>query len=176
MHLDRALLRKEDSMLKVGQKIMYRRMVCTVKDVVKSYREGQDYYKLAPCYDETLVIHAPVEGCEKLYRPLISKSEVEELIRLIPETEVIEADSRTLENAYKDLFSSEKHLDLVKIIKTAYIRGEEKLEKGQARSEKDKIFFRKAEDALYCELAVVLGKTIDETREYVVERVAGLVV
>ena len=79
-----------------------------------------------------------------------------------------------LENIYKDLFNSEKHVDLVKIIKTAYLRGEEKIEKGQSRSEKDKIFFRKAENALYSELAVVLGKSVEDTRAYVVDRVEAL--
>lgn len=161
-------------MLESGQIIMYRRDVCTVKEVVKDYREGNDYYKLAPFYDESLMIHAPVEAVDSSSRQLLSREEIEDLIGRMPAIECVTTDDRTLENVYKELYHSEKHEDLIRIIKTAYMRGEKKIEKGQKRSERDKEYFRKAEKALYNELAVVLGKSVPETRDYVVERVAAL--
>lgn len=153
---------------------MYRRDVCTVKAIVKNYRDDHDYYKLAPFYDESLMIHAPMDGVDNSCRHLLSKPEIEKLISLIPTIECIDTDDRTLESIYKELYHSEKHEDLVRIIKTAYMRGEKKIEKGQKRSERDKEYFRKAEKALYSELAVVLEKSIDDTREYMVDRVAAL--
>lgn len=161
-------------MLKVGQTIMYRRDVCTVKQRLKNFREDQDYYKLAPHYDQSLLINAPVDSVNQSFRKLLTRTEIDSLISNIPDIQCVDVEDRTLEAVYKDLYHSEKHEDLVKIIKTAYMRGEKKLQKGLKRSERDKEYFRKAEKALYSELAVVLGKTVDDTREYVVGRVAAL--
>lgn len=156
---------------------MYRRSVCEVKDVLKKFRDNKDYYKLAPIYDDSLLINAPVEGFDELYRPILTKSEAEGLIDNIPEVDCAEIENeRVVEAAYKSLYDTQKHEDLVKIIKTTYLRAEEKLEKGLKRSEKDKVYFRKAEDSLYGELAISLGMSIDETRDYVVERVRAMAV
>ncbi len=164
-------------MLKPGQIIMYRRSVCEVKDVLKKFRDNKDYYKLAPIYDDTLLINAPVEGFDELYRPILTRSEAEGLIDNIPEVDCAEIENeRVVEAVYKNLYDTQKHEDLVKIIKTTYLRAEEKLEKGQKRSEKDKLYFRKAEEALYGELAVSLGLSVEQTRDYVVDRVATLAV
>lgn len=162
-------------MPKVGQIIMYRRDVCEVKEIVKKFRDDKDYYKLSPCYDESLTIHAPAEGIAEVFRPLLSKAEVNDLIESIPAVEPVDTGTRMIENVYRDLFNSGKHEDLIRIIKTTYLRAEEKLGKGQKRSEKDKVYFRMAEDALYNELAIVLDKSVADTRDYVVERVTAIV-
>lgn len=165
---------KGSEMLKAGQVIMYRRSVCEVVEVLKNFREDKDYYKLAPVYDKTLIIQAPVEGFEDVSRPLLTKTEAEALIDRIPSIDHVETEDRMLETVYKDLYGTEDHDDLVRIIKTTYLRGEKKAEKGQKRSEKDKEYFRKAENVLYSELAVALGKSVNETKGYVVERVAAM--
>ncbi|OYW86387.1 hypothetical protein B7Z17_00520, partial [Candidatus Saccharibacteria bacterium 32-49-10] len=67
---------------------------------------------------------------------------------------------------------SENHEDLIRIIKTAYMRGEEKLNRGQQRNEKDKQYFRLAEKTLYNEFAVVLDKSYEDTKAYVVSQAA----
>jgi len=157
-------------MYKIGDVVMYRRNVCVVKEIITNFREQGGYYKLSPLYDKTLVIHAPADSPKGIFRPLLNKGEIEALINEIPNIECVEVDDRLLENTYKELFNSARHEDLVKIIKTAYSRGEHKAQKGLKRTENDKMYFQKAEKALYSELAIVLDKTIDETREYIIER------
>ncbi|NCU30042.1 CarD family transcriptional regulator [Candidatus Saccharibacteria bacterium] len=153
---------------------MYRRSVCTVCEIIENFRDQGRYYRLVPHYDSSLVIHAPVDSPEGFFRPLLTKQEVDKLINSIPDVKCLDVGDRLLENAYKDLFNSEKHDDLICIIKTAYLHNEQRIQGGQRRSEKDRIYFQKAEQALYGELAVSLGKTIDETRDYIVERVGSL--
>ena len=116
-------------MLKVGQTIMYRRDVCTVKQRLKNFREDQDYYKLAPHYDQSLLINAPVDTVNQSFRKLLTRTEIDSLISNIPDIQCVDVEDRTLEAVYKDLYHSEKHEDLVKIIKTAYMRGEKKAPK-----------------------------------------------
>lgn len=161
-------------MVKTGQTVVYRGNVCYVKELVKQYRGEEDYYKLVPVYDASMTIHTPVATIEDLARPVISKREVERLIRRMPDIECVTAENRTLEHTYKALLDSKNHEDLIRIIKTAYMRGEEKLNRGQQRNEKDKQYIRVAEKTLYSEFAVVLNKSYDETKAYVVSQVEAL--
>ena len=158
-------------MAKSGDIVVYRRDVCRVKDLIKKYRNDEDYYVLLPLNDETLTVYVSVENAAKLFRPVISREEAEELISKIPNIEPVEVGDRMIENVYRDLIHSNEHEDLVRVIKTAYLRSEEKLQKGLRRSEKDKTYFRMAEKILYSELSVCLEKTYNETEEYVVSQV-----
>ena len=159
-------------MVEAGQTIVYRGNVCKVRELVCGYRDGEDYYKLMPVYDPSMTIHTPVATIGELARPVISREEVDRLIRIMPEIECVTAENRTLENIYKALLESENHEDLIRIIKTAYTRGEEKLNRGQQRNEKDKQYFRLAEKTLYNEFAVVLDKSYEDTKAYVVSQAA----
>lgn len=159
-------------MLEVGQVIMYRRNVCTVNEVITNYRDQGKYYKLTPCFDESLVIHAPVDAPGAVFKPLLSVAEVASLMQLIPSIQYLDPDTMALEKTYKDLYESERHEDLVRIIKTAHMRRGQPLTKGFKRSEKDKMYIQKAEKTLYCELAVVMQKSVQEARTYVVDHLA----
>ncbi len=158
-------------MSKAGDIIVYRRDVCKVKGLAEKYRNDEDYYILSPLNDDTLTVYTSVKSAKKLFRPVISRLEAEELIARIPDIEPVDIEGRMIEAVYKELIHSDEHEDLVRIIKTAYIRGEAKLRKGLRRGEKDKMYFRMAEKMLYNELAASLEKTYDETEEYVVSRV-----
>jgi len=160
--------------IKVGEKIVYGRDVCTVTERLEAYKDGKTFFLLTPVSDGTLVIRAPESRIKKIGRPLISFAEIETLLSEIPTIKVLDTDDRMLETSYKSLLESNSHQALISIIKTVYLRNQEKLDKGLKRGEKDKVYFRMAEHALYSELSVVLDKTIDETREYVVERVRTL--
>lgn len=87
----------------------------------------------------------------------------------MPEIECVTAENRTLENIYKTLLESKNHEDLIRIIKTAYMRGEKQ---SGLLNEKDKQYFRLAEKTLYNEFAVVLDKSYEDTKAYVVSQAA----
>lgn len=161
-------------MLSIGQNVVYRRSVCTVTDIIENYRDNKCYYKLTPFYESSLSIHTPVDCPEGLFKPLITKSEIEDLINKSVDIAPVDTSDRMLENVYKELFDTEKREDLIRVIKTARTRKEDQLSKGQRRCEKDRTYLRKAQQALYGEIAVVLGKPIDETREYILNRVSLL--
>ena len=158
-------------MAKAGDIVVYRRDVCKVKGLAKKYRNDEDYYILSPLDDDTLTVYTTIANAKKLFRPVISRKEAKELIERIPSIEPVEVGDRMIETVYKELIHSDEHEDLVRIIKTAYLRSEAKLKKGLRRSEKDKMYFRMAEKMLYSELAASLEKTYDETEEYVVTQV-----
>lgn len=158
----------------IGQTIVYQRKVCQVNDLIKNYRNDEDYYVLSPLYDKSLVMYVPATLFNKQARPIITKQAVEKLIDQIPDIEKVEIDEKLLEATYRDLFKTEKHEDLIRIIKTTYLRNENKAKRGLKTGEKDKTYFRLAENALYNELAIVLDKTPEDTKKYVLDRVQAL--
>lgn len=161
-------------MFKVGDIVVHKRDICKITGIVKNYRLDEDYYTLSPIDDSSLVIHTPVLDERGLIRSVISKKEAESLIKEIPNIATIEFnDDRSLEVKYNALIDSGKNEDLIQIIKTTYLRREEKENKGKKVNEKDKNYFRLAEKMFYSELSVVLDKTYDETKDYVVSKVTS---
>jgi len=162
-------------MYKVGDIVVHKRDICKISGIAKNYRPGEDYYILSPIDDNSLVIHTPILDGRGLIRSIITKEEAERLIKEIPNIATIEFnDDRSLEVKYNALVNSGKNQDLIQIIKTTYLRREEKEIKGKKVNEKDKNYFRLAEKMFYSELSVALNKTYDETKEYIVSKVTGL--
>jgi CarD family transcriptional regulator len=79
-----------------------------------------------------------------------------------------------IELEYKNLLSTGSKEDIIKVIKTAYLRNKERLQKKKKLSEKDTNYLEKAEKLLYNELSVVLNLSIDATREYIIDKVEAI--
>ena len=160
-------------MYKVGDYIVYKRDVCKVKEIKEKYYNNTDYYVLNPISDLSLKINVPVNN-DKLLRPLITEEEVHLIINSIPNIDIIDEDDRILEVIYKDLLKSEKHEDLIKIIKTTYLRNKTRVDSDKKISEKDDTYFKLAERYLYTEFSVVLNKSFEDTKNYVISEVEKL--
>lgn len=154
-------------MYKIGDKVVYKRDVCVVSEV-KDIKDRK-YYVLLPTLDDSLKITIPIDNGN--IRPLLTKKEVEALINRINHIDIITSNQRLIENDYKELLHSGKHEDLIKIIKTTYLRNKERLDNKRVAGEKDKEYFNKAEKFLYNEISYVLGLSYDETKKYVNEAV-----
>lgn len=74
-----------------------------------------------------------------------------------------------LEVQYKDMLNTGNHKDLIKIIKTTYLRNEDRVNSKKRISEKDSTYFKLAEKYLYNELAISLNMTVDEVKDYIFE-------
>ena len=160
-------------MFKINEVVVHKCDICKITEIKKDFMLGQDYYTLIPIDDSSLVIHTPVSDNRGLLRKVISKDDAEAIIKRMSEIETIApSDERTLENEYIKLINSGKHEDLVRIIKTAYLRNAEKENCGKKPGEKDKRYFKRAEKLFYTELSIALKMTYQETKDYVVKQVA----
>ena len=101
----------------------------------------------------------------------LTKKEVEDIIKTIPNIKPIISTDRLIENEYRNLLNTNKHEDLIKIIKTTYLRNKERLDNNKKIGGKDDEYFKQAEKYLYSEFSIVLGMSYDETRKYVIEKV-----
>ena len=154
-------------MYKVGDYVVYKRDVCVIKNL------KEDSYVLSPVDDDTLKITVKVSN--NSIRDLIDKKDCEKLIKSIPNIDIIKESDKNLENKYKSLLSSGNIEDLIKIIKTTYLRNENRLSNHKKIGEKDDAYFKKAEKLLYNEISISLGMSYEETKKYVIGTVESLI-
>lgn len=155
-------------MFKVNDYLVYRKEVCKVTEI-KEYKNDFLYYVITPINDTSLRIEVPTDS--SVIRPLISKRKIQTIIEEIPNIKEIAENDRLLENKYKELLKSGTYNDLITIIKTTYLRNETRDKEKKKRSEKDTTYFNLAEKYLYTEFSVVLGKSYEDTKEYVISKV-----
>ncbi len=152
--------------------LVYKKDVCKVREIRKNQINGKDYYILIPINDDSLIIEVPVENRLGYIRNIISKKEAEKLIKKIPTIEPLSnIDDKYIEKKYKDLLYNGSIEDLIRIIKTTYIRNDNRIKNNKKISDKDKTFFEKAEEYLYNELSIALGMSVEETKEYIISKV-----
>lgn len=156
-------------MYNVGDYVVYKRDVCVVKEINKKYYNDMDYYKLEPINDNSLKLDVPVNN--KYIRNIISREELDNIIDNIPNIDVIKCNDKYIENDYKSLMHSGRHEDLIKIIKTTYLRNKERIDNKKKVTDKDIMYFKKAEEYLYTEVSIVLGVSYEEAKTYVIDKV-----
>lgn len=161
-------------MFNIGDYVVYKRDVCKIKEIKKSHFNNKDYYVLIPIDDNTLKIDVPTDNINGLLRPIISKEEVTNIIRQAVNIPIIETNNKLIENEYKQLLNSGKHEDLIKIIKTTYLRNKERIDMGKKIGDKDDLYFKRAEQLLYNEFSIALNMNYDDTKKYVVDAVSLL--
>lgn len=161
-------------MFNVNDYVVYRKNVCKIKEIKKNSDENM-YYTLIPVTDESLKIEVPISSNSNVLRGLINTTEINSLIEEIPNINPILDDDKMIENEYKELLKSGTHKDLIKIIKTTYLRNKERQDNKKKISDKDKKYFEQAENYLYTELSIVLGMNFDETKKYIEDKVGSIV-
>jgi len=158
-------------MRKVGEYVVYRKEVCEIIEIKEKVFNNKDYYVLVPINDKSLKLQVPTDTDNDYLRDLISLSELHQIITMIPKIEVNNVNDKLIENEYKRLMNNGSFEDLIKIIKTTYLRNRNRLENNRKISDKDQQYFQKAEKYLYTEFSIVLNKTYEETKEYIISRV-----
>lgn len=146
-----------------NEMIVYKKDVCKITDIKEI--NNLKYYILNPINDTSLKIQVPIDN--KDIRNLISKDEVNKIIKKMPSIEIIKNNNKLLENEYKNLLKEGSFESLIKIIKTAYLRNKERLDNNKKKQEKDDYYLELAEKYLYTEFSVVLNKNINEMKDYI---------
>ncbi|MEE3343532.1 MAG: hypothetical protein VZS44_05535 [Bacilli bacterium] len=164
-------------MYKKNDYLVYKKDVCKVKEIKKNKLNGLDYYILVPIDDESLIIDVPTDNRMGYIKDIITKEEAEKLINSIPQIEPLSnIEDKYIENRYKNLLYNGTREDLIRIIKTTYLRNEERTKNKKRISDKDFNYFNKAEKYLYNELSIALNMSFDETKDYIISKVKELIV
>jgi len=161
---------------KVDDLVVYRRDVCKVVGKQKSDFTGEMCYILVPLekQDGSVKMQVPVSNKGGHLRDLVSKEEIEELIRQAPEIEMLESKPANMKSQYAALLKSDDITDLICIIKTSYARNKERLDQHKKLASIDDEYLHKAEKYLYDELSASMGVSYDEAKEYFEKEVASI--
>lgn len=158
-------------MFKVGEYVIYKRDLCKIEKIENNPQTTEEHYVLSPIQDESLVIKVPTSNKLGYLRYPLSKKEAEDLIAKIPLIPKLETTDKLLENNYRNLMKTNTHEDLIKIIKTTYLRNQARINNGKKVGDKDLTLFNQAEKLLYNELSYSLGITYTECKNYIIETI-----
>ena len=146
--------------------------VCVVDEITTLNITGVDkkreYYILKPVYVKGSTVYVPVDTADGSLRKILNEQEARELIHGIPEIPLITiTNDKLLEQEYRGCMKSNDCAELVRVIKTIYLRKQKRLEAGRKVTAVDAKYFRMAEDNLYGELAVSLQMPRGEVENYI---------
>jgi CarD family transcriptional regulator len=162
-------------MYKVNDKIVYgTHGVCEVMEIGRLSMSVADrkkkYYTLRPVYQKESVIYVPVDNEKIPMRPILTREEVDELLQEIPRLDTIwVSNEKEREYQYKQIILRGDCRELVRIIKTIYLRMQSRIEDGKKVAAVDERYFRQAEDLLYGELAYVLDMKKSDMNPFISE-------
>lgn len=142
--------------------IVYRKETC------KIIEKEDGYYRLVPVNDTSIKYKVPVDS--NFLKKVITKEEIDRLLLEIPEINTIDLGEKQIEQEYKELMKSGTHEDLVKIIKTSYLRNQIRIINNKRISKIDDEYFRRAEKYLYEEIGIVLNLSFENTKEYIINK------
>ena len=146
--------------------------VCVVEEITTLDIAGVD--KKREYYILNLCICPPARYIFRWIRrkvpcvKVLAHEEAENLIHRIPEIPMITiANDKLLEQEYKNCLKTSSCQDLIRIIKTIYLRKRAREEAGRKETAVDARYFRIAEDHLYGELAVALDMSRENVESYI---------
>lgn len=165
-------------MYQVGELIVYGNVgVCRVKDVKQlapsKAGETQPYYVLEPLF-QSCTISTPVGNRKVFMRPVISRSEAERLIDMIPSLQTTEYHSpvsRELREHYEASIKNYDCRELMELTMSIYAKKQTREQTKKKIGVVDERFMRRAEELLFGELAVALEIPREGVQEYIAARV-----
>lgn len=160
-------------MYKINDYVIYKREVCVVKDLKKI--NNQDYYTLENKEDTSLKISIPVSQETQLLRHLATFDEISNTLDHINEIPTLNINERNLEEQYKLLLQGTTIENLIKIIKTAYIRNEIRKNNHKHLSDTDTSYQELAEQFLFNEIAYAMNISYDAAKELVFNKLVNIV-
>lgn len=166
-------------MFEINDYIVYGNMsVCKVIDVCtpKGIIGNKKYYKLEPIYEHGSTIYTPVNNEKVIMRKVITKEEAEKIIDCIPAIDIMESDleEKLMEEEYKKAIKTNDNKEWIKVIKTLYIKSQERKNNGKKPEKIVGDYLKIAEKLFHGELAISLGMPVDMVGDYIAERMKNI--
>ncbi len=132
------------------------------------------YYVLEPVYGGTSTVFVPVDNptLTAKMQKILSAEEIYRLIRSMPNEEPlwIEDDAKRKE-AFQRILCSGDRVQLIRLIKTLYLRQQTRKEQHKKPCAEDERFFKEAERLLYEEFAYVLNIRQDQVVPFIFQQI-----
>lgn len=157
----------------IGDYIVHgRNGVCKIEDITHIDISGADkkqlYYVLSPMKTPGSKIFFPVDSDKVIMRAVVTKEEAENIVKSIESIEPAWIENeRQRELKYKEAIGTCDCIQWISIIKTLYLRNQERLEQGKKITFVDDRYYKEAKQNLYDEFSIALGIDKDEVEDYI---------
>lgn len=148
--------------------------ICKIEDIL--YLNPQDernnilYYLMKPIEDKKEKIYVPVSNADSRLRLCMTKKMAWSLIKRIPEIPTAWVNNEKMrEQNYKEAVKANDPEALVAVIKMIYQRKQKRLAQGKKCTSTDTRYFQIAENLLYMELGVAIGKPKQEICDTIID-------
>ena len=164
-------------MFEAGDYVIYgHNGICQVKGTTTLEMEGVPknrlYYILTPQDGRTGTIYTPTENGKLVLRSVMSREEAEQLIQDIPDIETLDIENdKRREEKYKECLRTCDGREMLRVIKTIYLRKSKRLRCGKKATAVDERYMKMAENNLYSELSMLLEVPKDEMVSYIAAQV-----
>jgi len=152
--------------------------VCKVENIttldITGVDQKREYYILKPLYMSGSTVYVPVDSSKETMRSVLQREEAQKLIEAIPEIPLLEITNEKLsEQIYRESIRTNNCEELVRIIKTIYLRKQKRIQAGRKVTAVDAKYFHLAEENLYGELAVALDISREDVESYISGMIDG---
>lgn len=160
-------------MFEVGEYVVCgNKGVCVVEKIttldIAGVDKEREYYILKPKYQKGSTVYVPVDAPKESMRRVIDRAEAQKLIDTIQDVPVLAITNEKLsEQVYRESLKSGNCEEWIRIIKTIWLRKQERMQAGRKVTAVDAKYFHIAEESLYGELAVALDLERDEVEAYI---------
>lgn len=150
--------------------------VCRVVNITGNPIDKLDkvrkYYVLEPVFEKGSTVYTPVDNDKVVMRRIMSKKEAEDLVGRITTIDTVWIqEEKSREQMYKEAIRTYDCQSLVQIIKTLYLRKQNRLKEGKKVLSSDEQYLRRAEELLYSEMSLALSIPKEEVEAYIAEAV-----
>ena len=165
-------------MFRKGELVIYGNDgICRIEEIgipvgTPMEHSGKEYYMLTPVFGSGM-IYAPLDT-KVFMRPILTKEEAEQMIRQMPEIQeesVIGRDVRTLNEMYKGFLATHQCEDLVRLIKTLYVKEKTMEGNGKKLAKTEQEFSKVAKELLHREFAIALDIPYEEVSVYITKKI-----
>ena len=166
-------LRRVRQMFKTGDIFVYgANGACVITGIKeeKFGRETKTYYILSPFYDSRETIFVPVdnEALTGKMKRVLSKEEILDMIKSLPECESIWNDNANIRREeFRKIINAAERSELLKLLKTLHEQKQKLESAGKNLSVSDDRFYRKTQNIIHSEIAVVLNLEMKEVETFI---------
>ncbi len=163
-------------MYNIGDTILYAAQgVCKIQEMMQRDFNGtiMEYYVLKPVFSDNSTIYVPVNNPALVgkMRRILSKEEIEQIIRDMPEEELLWFDDEAeRKEKFREVLFRADTRELVRMIKALYLHQQKQQEKGKHLHAADERVFKEAEKILYDEFALVLQIRPEQVVPFITEK------
>lgn len=160
-------------MYDIGDYVVYgNKGVCRIEKIgpidIPGMSSERQYYTMSQIYSRASTIFTPVDTASSTLRKVLTEDEADQLIRdMIEYKPVWIQNDKEREQIFTETLRGAEPLKLFKMIAILAHRRDQRIAGGKKATSTDERMYHAAEDILYGEFAISLGKAKEEVKPYV---------